>query len=72
VFAELSKQTGVKIEVDPSVPAYKLDAFLIRTSLRYALDQVGAAAKLLYKFTDTNTILIYRPVENGRITLINQ
>jgi len=55
---ELSKQSGVQIEVDEKVPAYRLDAYLLKTSLKYALDRITKAAGLNYVFTDRNTILI--------------
>lgn len=58
VFEEFSRQTGIKIEVDASVPDYKLDAYLIDTSLKYALDVICDAAKLRWVKTDRGTILI--------------
>jgi len=58
VFAEFSKQTGIKIEVSSNVPQYKLDAFLNATSLKYALDVITQAADLVYTRTDMKTILI--------------
>ena len=58
VFAEFSKQTGIKIEVSSNVPQYKLDAFLNNTSLKYALDVITQAADLTYTRTDMKTILI--------------
>lgn len=61
VFASFGKQTGVSFEVDKSVPAYKLDAFLIDTSLRYALDRILKATGLKYDLTDHATIRIYKP-----------
>lgn len=58
LFDELSKQTGVKIVVDDKVPAYKLDAYLINTSLRYALNRVTKAAGLQWKLPPDRTVLI--------------
>lgn len=58
VFAEFGKQTGIKIEVHKDVPNYKIDAFLLDTSLKYALDVVTDAAELKYTLTDQKTILI--------------
>ena len=58
VFKEFAKQAGVTIEVDPAVPYYKIDAFLLDTSLKYALDVVTEATKLEYTLTDKKTILI--------------
>ncbi len=61
VFAEFGKQAGVKIEVDPSVPAYKLDAYLLDTSLKYGLDVVCDATKLKWVATDYGTIRVTKP-----------
>lgn len=61
VFAEFEKQTNIKIEVDPEVPNYKLDAFLIDTSLKYSLDVVTKAAGLEWVKTDRKSILIRVP-----------
>ncbi len=58
VFAEFTKQTGIKIEVASNVPQYKLDAFLSATSLKYALDVITQAADLVYTRTDMKTILV--------------
>ena len=58
LFAEFSKQSGVKIVVDGKVPAYKLDAYLINTSLRYALSSVTKAAGLAWKLPTDQTVLI--------------
>ena len=40
------------------MPAYKLDAFLINTSLRYALGKVTKAAGLEWKLPPNHTVLI--------------
>lgn len=58
VFAEFTKQTGVMIEVHPSVPAYKIDAYLVNTSLKYSLDVITRAAGLTYSKTNNKSILI--------------
>ncbi len=63
VFAEFGKQSKIKIEVDPAVPYYKIDAFLIDTSLKYALDVVTEAAKLKYTLTENGTIRIEKIAE---------
>ncbi len=68
VLDTFAEQAGVKIELDPHIPAYKLDAFLLNTSLKYALDEVTHAANLAYKFTDHQTILITNP--ESKVTLI--
>lgn len=56
LFDELSRQTGVQIELEKAIPAYKLDAYLIKTSLKFALTTICDAAKLKYTFTDNLTI----------------
>jgi type II secretory pathway component GspD/PulD (secretin) len=61
LFTELGKQTGVRFEVSERVPAYKLDAFLNGTSLKYALDNITEAAGLQYRFTDRQSIEIIQP-----------
>lgn len=58
VFEEFTRQTGIKIIVDENVPNYKLDAFLIDTSLKYALDVICDAAKLRWTKTDKGEIKI--------------
>jgi type II secretory pathway component GspD/PulD (secretin) len=58
VFAEFGKQTGITIEVAENVPKYKVDAYLVDTSLKYALDVVTRAAGLVYVRTDNRTIRI--------------
>lgn len=63
VFAAMSEQTKVPIEVEADVPTYKLDAFLIKTSLKYALDKITTATNLEYRFTDRGTIVILRKAE---------
>jgi type II secretory pathway component GspD/PulD (secretin) len=58
VFSAFEEQSGVKIKVDDSVPAYRLDAYLNNTSLKYALDTITRAAKLSYHFSDANSIVV--------------
>lgn len=58
VFEEFQSQTGIVIEVDKKVPAYKIDAFLVSTSLKYSLDVVTKAAGLVWVKTDNRTIQI--------------
>lgn len=58
VFADFQRQSGIIIDVDAKVPAYKLDAFLVGTTLKFALDTVTKAADLEYVLTDTRSILI--------------
>jgi hypothetical protein len=71
VFAEFSKQTGVAIEIEKAVPAYKIDAFLINASLRYSLDAITQAAGLRYRLTDRQSIEIYKTeTEQNRVTIV--
>lgn len=58
VFRTFSQQTMFIIDVDQSVPAYKIDAFLVNVSLKDALTTICDAANLEYVLTDQRTILI--------------
>ncbi|HXH59923.1 MAG TPA: hypothetical protein VNI20_01045 [Fimbriimonadaceae bacterium] len=58
VFKSFSDQTGIEIIIDPDVPLYKLDAYLIDTSLQYALDVIAKSANLKYTLTDDKQIRI--------------
>jgi len=64
VLADLSKQTGVKIELDKATPKYKIDAFLVGTSLKYALDVLTKATGLEYRLTDNCSIFVCKPEAN--------
>lgn len=70
VMAALSQQTGFTIEIDPATPEYKLDAFLVDTSLKYALDVITKATSLEYVLTPNRTILI-RPAQVNHVTVVN-
>lgn len=73
LMVELGKQAKVTIEVDASVPQYRLDAFLINTSLRWSLDEITKAAGLEWRLTDQLTIQIFRPQpETSRISLVKE
>ncbi|MFY9233660.1 MAG: hypothetical protein WAO58_04285 [Fimbriimonadaceae bacterium] len=61
VFADFANQTGINIEVAANVPQYKIDAFLIDTSLMYSLNVINKAAGLKFRFTDRLSIEIYKP-----------
>jgi hypothetical protein len=69
VIAAFAKQTDVDIEVEKSVPNYRLDATLSHTTLKLALDKVTEAAGLKYKFTDNMSILIYKPVDTNKVAV---
>ena len=60
LFAEFSRQTGIPIEVDDNVPNYQVKAFLIDTSLKFALDTVTKKAKLRYIRTENRSIRVGR------------
>lgn len=68
VFADFAKQTEIPIEVGEEVPEYKIDAFLIDTTLRYSLDVVTKAAGLRYKFTNHQSIQVYRTETTAKKT----
>jgi len=69
VFAAISKETGVPIVVDSTVPQCKLDAFLEKTSLKYALDQIAGAAKLRYRIVEKQSILVYSDETENRVAV---
>lgn len=58
VFAELGRQTGLRIEIGKGVPDVKIDAFLIDTSLKFSLDSICDAVGLKYSLTENRSILI--------------
>lgn len=58
---EISKKTDVPIQVAPQVKNLKVNATFLETSLRYALNSLCRAAKLMYTFTPEGTILISDP-----------
>ena len=58
VFASFAEQTNVKIEVDETVPNYKIDAFMFNTSLKFALERVCKAAGLKFEAVDGEKIVI--------------
>lgn len=69
LFADLGRQSSVTILVNANVPAYKLDAFLNQTSLKFALDNICKAAGLKYQVTDAKTISISKigdPAKTGK------
>lgn len=58
LIADLSKQSGVKIEIDSKVPKYSLDFTVRNTSLGWSLRKLCQVLKLEMKFTDNQSILI--------------
>lgn len=70
LFADFGKQAKIQIEISPEVPGYKIDAYLLNTSLKYALDKITDAAGLEYRFTQNYTIKISKPT-SAKIALNN-
>ena len=58
VFKSFTEQTGIEIIVDKDVPVYRIDAYLIDTSLQYALDVIMRSTGLKYTLTDDKQIRI--------------
>ncbi|MFI5386518.1 MAG: hypothetical protein ACHQ50_10410 [Fimbriimonadales bacterium] len=69
VFDAMARQADIKIEVDKSVPNYKLDASLNHSTIRNALDKVTEATGLKYRFTDHLSILIFKPDDGSKIAV---
>lgn len=63
VFASLSRQAGIPIFVDAKIPNYKVDAYLMKTSLKYALLKLDEAAGLKYKLgNDGIHVFLFNPL----------
>ena len=60
LFADLTNQTGVMIEIDPSVPNYKVDVLMKGVSLKYALQNICRPAGLTYRFTDNLSLMVVK------------
>ena len=58
VFKSFTQQTGIEILVDKDVPVYRIDAYLIDTSLGYALDVIMRSTNLRYTLTDDKQIRV--------------
>lgn len=58
VFKSFTEQTGIEILVDKDVPVYRIDAYLIDTSLQYALDVIMRSTGLKYTLTDDKQIRV--------------
>lgn len=70
IVSDLAKQTGITLEVDTDVPPYKLDAYLLNTSLKFGLETICAATKLQYRFTDNLSIQIFKPAPVNRVSVV--
>jgi len=69
LLSHITEQTGVTFDVAEDVPGFKLDAYLIGTSLKYALDTICAATKLQYRFTDNLSIAISKAESTNRVSI---
>lgn len=73
VFKAIADQTKVRFEVAESVPNWKMDAFLIDTSIKYALDLICRQTGLEFRFTNRQSIEIRKPdptpKEENRVTV---
>lgn len=58
VFSEFGRQAKVDIEIDDSVPNYKLDASFYNTTLKFAIEKVCKVAGLKYTLTPSKTVRI--------------
>ncbi len=75
VLDEIGKQVDAKIEVAPNVRTFKINAYLLDTTLRFALNSLTQSARLMYTLTDHGTILISdpeAPLSESRIVTKNQ
>lgn len=70
LLANITQQTGVVFELGKDVPSYKLDAYLIQTSLKFALETICSAANLQYSFTDKMTIAISKAPNPNRVNVV--
>lgn len=72
LFAELATQSGVSIEVDPKVPAYRADVVLKDVTLKYALMTICRVANLTYRFTDHQSLeIVPREDPNQPVVLLD-
>lgn len=60
LLSELSRQTGIAIEVHESVPNVKVDAMFHQTPLSKALSVLAKAAKLEFSLTDHYSVAVRR------------
>jgi hypothetical protein len=58
VFKSMTEQTGIEIILDADVPLYRIDAYLIDTSLGYAMDVIVRSTQLKYTLTDDKQIRV--------------
>ncbi|MBL8086978.1 MAG: STN domain-containing protein [Chthonomonas sp.] len=70
VIKNIAKQTNIWIEVDEKLTGRLVDAYLIDTTLKQGLDMLTQALGLEYRFTDNQSIMIFKPNPN-RITVLD-
>lgn len=58
VFKSFTEQTGIQIIVEKDVPLFRIDAYLIDTSLKYALDVIMRSTGLKYTLNDDKQIIV--------------
>lgn len=68
-FAKIGSQIQVPIEVDKSVPQFKVDIEFTKISLKDALQKVCSAADLSYRFTDNFTIQITKQEDANKVSI---
>ncbi len=71
VIANIAQQSNLRIEIDPAVPQYKLDAVLKGTTVKYGLELLTSAIGCEFILTDEQSILIRKPNQN-RVVLQEQ
>lgn len=65
VIKAIARQADLWIEVDPTIQARRIDAYLIDTTLKQALDMLTSALGLEYKFTENMSIMITKTEPRG-------
>ena len=58
LFAQMSAQSGVQIDLDPKIPDYRADVVLNSVTLKYALMTICRVANLTYRFSDHMSVEI--------------
>lgn len=69
VLNALSEQAGVEIVLEPDVPAYRVDAFFVKSSFGYALDRVCKAARLRYAIEGNRVAVSVKRMKPDRAAL---
>lgn len=69
---EMTRQTGVPIEIAENVGSFRINAFLTDTPLKSALQAITEPANLKYSLTSHGTILISKKIETKASTTNSQ